>query len=193
MTPGFLKCNCHHCDGHIEYPVESAGEVVRCPHCDLPTPLVVPGAEEDPNVVAVGGNQAKFVIAGLAVLVAIVVGAAGTVWYVDHLKKKKGIVSAPTGGKAPGVASAPDVMAPDGEWKSVNPQVRPYQAGLSAAQVKEGRYVLAGPCTDCHKIYDPVTFGKSEWDSTMSSMRGKAKLRGREFEDLKLFVRSIRQ
>ena len=102
-------------------------------------------------------------------------------------------VAAPTGGKAPGVASAPDVMAPDGEWKSVNPQVRPYQAGLSAAQVKEGRYVLAGPCTDCHKIYDPVTFGKSEWDSTMSSMRGKAKLRGREFEDLKLFVRSIRQ
>lgn len=193
MSTGFLKCNCHHCDGHIEYPVESAGEVVRCPHCNLPTPLEVPGAEEDPNVVTIGGGKAKFVVGALVVLVAVVISIAGTVWYVGHLKKKKGGTAglgtvAPAGGGGGAAATVGD-----GSWKQVNPVVGPYQGGLSAAQVTEGRYVLSGPCTDCHKMYDPVTFEKDKWDSTMANMRGRAKLRPREYEDLKRFVKSIRQ
>jgi len=192
MGTGFLKCNCHHCDGHIEYPVESAGEVVRCPHCNLPTPLVVPGGDEDPNVVVIGGSKAKFVIGGLVILLAVAIGAMVAVWYVGYLARKKGVKGgAPPAGQKTS-SNAPAAMG-DGDWKRVKPFVGPYQAGLSAAQVAEGRYVLAGPCTDCHKIYDPVTFDEDKWNSTMSSMRGKAKLRPREYEALKLFVRSIRQ
>lgn len=193
---GYLKCNCHHCEGHIEYPVESAGEVVRCPHCNLPTPLVVPGGEEDPNVVTIGGGKAKLVIVALIVLLVVVVGVAGTVWYVGSLKRNKEWPAPASKSEVPAqtvAASAGSGDAPlDGPWKSVRPLVGKFQAGLSAAQVKEGRYVLSGPCTDCHKMYDPVTFERNEWNSILGNMRGRAKLRGREYQDLQLFVQSIR-
>ncbi|MGB0578199.1 MAG: hypothetical protein ACPGVU_00730 [Limisphaerales bacterium] len=192
---GYLKCNCHHCEGPIEYPVESAGEVCRCPHCNLPTPLVVPGGEEDPNTITVGGGSAKIIVIGLVILAAVVIGVAGTVWYVGNLKKKKDGPPAGPKSEAPTqtvVASTGSGAVVDGPWKTVRPVVAQFQAGLSAAQVKEGRYVLSGPCTDCHKMYDPVTFERDAWNSTLSNMRGRAKLRGREYEDLQLFVRSIR-
>ena len=190
---GYLKCKCHHCEGHIEYPVESAGEVCRCPHCNLPTPLVVPGGEEDPNVITIGGGKAKFVIIALIILLAVAVGVAGAVWYVGNIKKNKD--GPPAGQKSAAPAStavASAGAALDGPWKQVRPVIGRYQAGLTAAQVKEGRYVLSGPCTDCHKMYDPVTFGREEWNSILGNMRGRAKLRGREYENLQMFVRSVR-
>src|SRR5262245_66337827 len=29
----YLKTECQHCKGHIEYPSELAGQSVECPHC----------------------------------------------------------------------------------------------------------------------------------------------------------------
>jgi len=191
---GYLKCNCHHCEERIEYPVESAGEVVRCPHCNLPTPLLVPGGEEDPNVITIGGGSTKIVVIGLVVLLAVVVAVAGTVWYVGHLKRKKQGPAPEQKSEAPAqtVVASMGTSVVDGPWKSIRPVVGQFQAGLSAAQVKEGRYVLSGPCTDCHKMYDPVTFRREEWNSILNNMRGRAKLRGREYQDLQLFVKSVR-
>lgn len=37
--PGFSKCECRHCAGHIEFPVAAAGQTVPCPHCGQPTRL----------------------------------------------------------------------------------------------------------------------------------------------------------
>lgn len=39
----FLKCECEHCGGHIEFPDGSANNIVSCPHCELPTRLIPPG------------------------------------------------------------------------------------------------------------------------------------------------------
>ena len=39
---GFLKCDCDHCGGHIEFPIESSNKIVFCPHCKLPTTLPGP-------------------------------------------------------------------------------------------------------------------------------------------------------
>ena len=131
------------------------------------------------------------VVATLVILLAVVIAAFGTVMYVNHLKKGD---DSPLPSEDPVPSGdAHGAVVPDGEWKNVNPQIGPYQAGLSAAQVTEGRYLLSGPCTECHKIYDPVTFARSEWDASLRTMRGKAKLNNREYEDLCLFVQSIRQ
>jgi Family of unknown function (DUF6232) len=42
----YIKTDCEHCDGSIEYPSELAGESIECPHCQqtttLPTPFMPP-------------------------------------------------------------------------------------------------------------------------------------------------------
>ena len=36
------KCNCQHCNGHIAFPAEMAGQMFECPHCKLETLLFIP-------------------------------------------------------------------------------------------------------------------------------------------------------
>jgi hypothetical protein len=36
------KCNCQHCNGHIAFPVEMAGQMSACPHCGVETKLSIP-------------------------------------------------------------------------------------------------------------------------------------------------------
>src|ERR1019366_10444336 len=38
------KCKCQHCNGHIAFPSEAAGQMVECPHCHLETQLFIPPA-----------------------------------------------------------------------------------------------------------------------------------------------------
>jgi cytochrome c5 len=192
MSHGYLKCKCEHCDNPIEYPVESAGETVLCPHCHLPTPLTVPVPEGGDDAVVVGGKMGKFVIIALIVLVIAAIGAAAAVDYAKHLKKKK--FGGPPTPSAEASASAQNVAveAVGGDWQKIKPVVGRFQGGYTAAQIKEGRYILGGSCTECHKMYDPVIFPRSQWDEIARSMRGKAKLREHEFEDMQVFVQSIR-
>jgi hypothetical protein len=35
------KCNCQHCNGHIAFPTEMAGQSINCPHCQLETLLFI--------------------------------------------------------------------------------------------------------------------------------------------------------
>ncbi len=46
MPIAYLKTDCEHCCGHIEYPSELAGQSIECPHCQqmtgLPSPFVPP-------------------------------------------------------------------------------------------------------------------------------------------------------
>ena len=49
MPPiAYLKTDCEHCSGHIEYPSELAGQSIECPHCQqttaLPSPFTPPPA-----------------------------------------------------------------------------------------------------------------------------------------------------
>ncbi len=38
----YLKAECEHCRGHIEYPSEMAGQSIQCPHCRQTTTLPSP-------------------------------------------------------------------------------------------------------------------------------------------------------
>jgi hypothetical protein len=193
--PGFLKCNCEHCGGRIEYPAEAVGASAPCPHCQRETPLKLDdGGGADPDVVAVGGGKAKLVIGTVvASLVAVAALAAFGIW----VKKKNAAREA--GGGAPSAAASAPAASPGGGStvvldppKPVTPVVGKFQNGLTAAQIKSGRAIIAGPCTDCHRQYDPATYANEEWNRIVGSMRGKAKLRGRENDDLDTFVRSVR-
>jgi hypothetical protein len=44
------KCNCQHCNGHIAFPAEMAGQMFECPHCKRDTQLIIPPAESNQTV-----------------------------------------------------------------------------------------------------------------------------------------------
>src|SRR6266478_4926983 len=46
----FLKGECSHCRGHIEFPAEAAGMSTECPHCGKSTELLLAAAPEEPTV-----------------------------------------------------------------------------------------------------------------------------------------------
>lgn len=71
----FIKGECHHCAGHLEFPADAAGEDIICPHCSEPTELAVASALHKPawsrkyfiaavvGVAVVGGLLAALVLA----------------------------------------------------------------------------------------------------------------------------------
>jgi hypothetical protein len=194
---GFLKCSCEHCGGRIEYPADAVGANVACPHCQRETPLKL-DSSDDAEVIQVGGGKAKLVLgAVIASVVAAAVLAGALVW----AKRKTGTKDSGGTAKtsevktervAPVAPANPAARVELDPPKAVTPVVMKFQGGLTAAQIKGGREVLAGACTECHRQFDPATYNDTEWERTLGGMRGKAKLRGRESTDLDTFVRSIR-
>jgi rRNA maturation protein Nop10 len=45
----YLKGECQHCGGHIEYPAELAGTTSQCPHCGQQTDLLLSAPPEEPS------------------------------------------------------------------------------------------------------------------------------------------------
>ena len=38
----FVKGECRHCGGHLEFPADAAGQTISCPHCGQPIELAAP-------------------------------------------------------------------------------------------------------------------------------------------------------
>jgi uncharacterized OB-fold protein len=75
----FVKGECRHCAGHLEFPADAAGATTACPHCGQQTELV-------PSVSPNKTNRSSRVVfgaglAGLAVFV-VVAGIAAAVFLV---------------------------------------------------------------------------------------------------------------
>lgn len=57
----YLKCSCLHCRGHIEFPADSIGTTIDCPHCGsktelyLPEPVSTDSGSKKPLAIAVVG------------------------------------------------------------------------------------------------------------------------------------------
>jgi hypothetical protein len=69
----FAKCACQHCGGHIEFPIEGAGQTISCPHCNWQTVLSL---NQTPRVEVGGGRAARKRIYMVFGLGACVVAAA---------------------------------------------------------------------------------------------------------------------
>lgn len=46
----FLKGECQHCRGHIEFPADSVGLTIDCPHCGKQTELLLAIPKEEPTI-----------------------------------------------------------------------------------------------------------------------------------------------
>jgi hypothetical protein len=75
----FAKCACQHCGGHIEFPIDGAGQKICCPHCDRPTLLSV--SKTAP--VEVGGGRAarKRIFRGFAIAACVLAAAAVVIFH----------------------------------------------------------------------------------------------------------------
>jgi hypothetical protein len=63
----YLKGECAHCGGHIEFPAEAAGSIVDCPHCGKQTELLLAQPKDQstlPTRVIVWTVIAVLVLAG---------------------------------------------------------------------------------------------------------------------------------
>jgi hypothetical protein len=60
----FLKGECQHCHGHIEFPAESVGLTTDCPHCGKQTELLLAVPKEEPTI-----PRATIVYTVIAVLI----------------------------------------------------------------------------------------------------------------------------
>jgi hypothetical protein len=95
----FSKCECHHCQGHIEFPVAAGGETIACPHCGQPTGL--------PVAVKAGGNFWRNLLIVWAALVVV------TVVIVEMRTPKKSTMGSAPEKMIPPATNAPAAPLPD--------------------------------------------------------------------------------
>ena len=78
----YLKGECEHCSGHIEFPADSIGMSVDCPHCGKQTELRLAAPPEEPTV-------PRRVIIWTAIAILILVGAlVAAMLGLDHYKRQ---------------------------------------------------------------------------------------------------------
>src|SRR5580658_4980727 len=70
----FVKGECRHCSGHLEFPAEAIGSTILCPHCKQTTELVA--TIPPPKT---GGNRSLGPV--LMVVCLVIAGLAGGYFY----------------------------------------------------------------------------------------------------------------
>src|SRR5438309_4258732 len=78
----YLKGECAHCRGHIEFPAEAAGMTIDCPHCGKPTELLLAAPPEEPLL-------PRRTIIWTAIAVFILSVGVGGIFLALHLIQKK--------------------------------------------------------------------------------------------------------
>src|SRR5579885_3417866 len=69
----YLKGECQHCAGHLEFLAEHIGMTVTCPHCGQETELMLEEPAEEPSI-----PRRTLIWTGIAILV-LVLGLGGAV------------------------------------------------------------------------------------------------------------------
>jgi hypothetical protein len=78
----FLKGECEHCHGHIEFPAESAGLTTDCPHCGKQTELLLALPKDEPTI-----PRATIIYTAIAVII-LVAGLAGAMIALKMAERK---------------------------------------------------------------------------------------------------------
>ena len=193
-----LKGPCAQCGGLLEFAATDAGAEVECPLCQKTTVLragAVAGAADGGDASGggpKGGRSRKVLLVAAAVVLVLSVAGAGAAFYIKQKGGKPVVAEARAVAAKAVKASVPERVEESG-GKLVVPLVGAFQAGLSAAQIRDGREVFNRKCYDCHHLYDPSIYDEKQWDSIFGSMRGKAKLSGAEAQAVAVFIKSVRE
>ncbi len=188
-----LSGQCQQCGGEFDFAASDAGAIGECPHCGKDTLFQVAGetvaeaaAEDTETPSSPRSSRRWLVVAGIAFAVLALAGTAAA-FYVKRSN----------GGGSSGVRSAannPAALAAEAETaKDVMPVIAAYQGGQTADQIRRGRDVFWNSCSECHRFYDPSFYTSSQWSATLGNMRGKAKLNAAQYDDLLVFVKSLRE
>ena len=78
----YLKGECQHCHGHIEFPAEAAGMTTDCPHCSKPTELLLAAPPQEPLL-------PRRTVIWTLIAVLILGFGVGAVFLSLHLMEKK--------------------------------------------------------------------------------------------------------
>lgn len=78
--PEYLKCSCQNCGEHLEFPANSVGEQIACPHCGAQTKL-------DPTETLPGTPRSKVGIIAGSILVILALVATAMALYFFKMRK----------------------------------------------------------------------------------------------------------
>ena len=106
----YLKGQCQHCDGRVEFPAEAIGMSVECPHCAATTELLLARPPEEPTV-----PRRTVVWTGITVLI-LLLGLAGAILALKRAQssaaRKQAAASATTDAQvSPPAESQPEPSA----------------------------------------------------------------------------------
>src|ERR1051326_2451749 len=117
MATKYLKGECTHCGGHLEFPAEAAGVTTECPHCGKQTELLLAVPKDE------GGIPARMIIWTI-VAVLVLAGGLGAAMYAlkraQRWAEERKQVNAPVQNtnivatNAPPAPSTPDPIAEAG-------------------------------------------------------------------------------
>lgn len=80
----YLKGECQHCHGHIEFPAESTGLTIDCPHCGKQTELLLALPKDEPTI-----PRATIIYTVIAVII-LAAGLAGAMIALKMAQRKVG-------------------------------------------------------------------------------------------------------
>ena len=79
------KCSCQHCNGHIEFDAQHAGQTADCPHCGLGTVLFIP----PPPQVHAQPTKSKSRVGLVKILLILAVAVCLGAWLASKLEDKQ--------------------------------------------------------------------------------------------------------
>jgi rRNA maturation protein Nop10 len=79
--PKYLKGDCQHCGGHLEFPVESIGMTVDCPHCGKATELMLAPPPAEPAA------PRRWLVLAVAAILILVVGLVVCIACLNYYQK----------------------------------------------------------------------------------------------------------
>jgi hypothetical protein len=111
----FLKGECTHCAGHLEFPAEAAGMTANCPHCGKQTDLLLAQPKDEPVV-------PKSMLVWTAIAILLLVGGLGATIYAlklaqrraDERKKQTAVPAQPPNSSPTPADATPDSIAQAG-------------------------------------------------------------------------------
>ena len=67
------------------------------------------------------------------------------------------------------------------------------KAGMSSEEIRQATKLYILKCARCHKFYDPADYGETEWQSWMTKMARKARLKPDQNQLLATYLGALRQ
>ena len=170
----YLKGECQHCSGHLEFPAESIGYAATCPHCGKETDLQLATPKAEPTV-----PRRIIVWTALAVILLVgglIISVAGLKHYQNKMTelKRNAPTNAPTSAApAPeGPFAGQGFKVSDVRLEKMSGSSLVYAVGTIVNQSDRQRFRVrveldvldksgerVGAAKDYHDILDP----KAEW------------------------------